>query len=220
MASNTSRPSPDTPGQRPLYFAYGSNLSFSQMEDRCKDNPKQSAVPVAIARLDGWKWIICERGYATIIPPPSLRVGRLLSEWGAASDEGNALGNTVYGLLYNMTSGDEAILDGYEVVDRNAPPAKGPLSFEMRPREQGKGHYTKWYVPVTVEKWLPGSASLSAQGLDICTALVYIDEECVCESEPKTEYIARMNRAITEACSIGLSEQWVESAMRRFISLP
>jgi hypothetical protein len=202
------------------------------MRDRCKHNPEQSAVPVAIARLDGWKWIICERGYATIIPPHPLREGRLLSEWGETGEADRTSRETVYGVLYNMTSDDEAVLDGYEVVDPGAPAAKGHVSLSIRPREQGKGHYTKWYVPVVVEKWLDSRDDLEgckehvalscvdAPNTSTCTALVYIDEECVRESDPRPEYIARMNRGITEACSIGLPEQWVDTSMRRFIPKP
>lgn len=50
-------PPPPTP--RPLYFAYGSNLSFTQMRIRCRHNPDLSSKPVAIARLDHWRWMIC-----------------------------------------------------------------------------------------------------------------------------------------------------------------
>ncbi|KAK7227670.1 hypothetical protein V2G26_015673 [Clonostachys chloroleuca] len=234
MPPSTLTLSPGATAQRPLYFAYGSNLSYSQMQDRCKDCPGQSAVPVAIARLDGWKWIIGDRGYATIIPPPLFRGGSLLSEWGATDVEESTSREMVYGILYNITSDDEALLDGYESVDHDAPASKGHVSLSMRPREQGEGHYTKWYVSVHVEEWLADRNDLGTRGENItsdsinekglsaptpkmCTALVYVDEECVRESEPKSEYIIRMNRGITEACSIGLPEQWVNTTMRRFI---
>ena len=53
-----------------FYFAYGSNLSVEQMAGRCRDSAT-SSMPVAIARLDGWRWIICERGYANVVPASS-----------------------------------------------------------------------------------------------------------------------------------------------------
>ncbi|KAF7506281.1 hypothetical protein GJ744_012089 [Endocarpon pusillum] len=53
-----------------FYFAYGSNLSPEQMAGRCPEYPATSSIPVAIARLDGWRWIICARGYANIVPFP------------------------------------------------------------------------------------------------------------------------------------------------------
>ncbi|ERF70814.1 hypothetical protein EPUS_02336 [Endocarpon pusillum Z07020] len=53
-----------------FYFAYGSNLSPEQMAGRCPEYPATSSIPVAIARLDGWRWIICGRGYANVVPSP------------------------------------------------------------------------------------------------------------------------------------------------------
>src|SRR5690606_3390878 len=52
---------------RTLYFAYGSNLSYTQMRKRCSSDPEISAKPVGIARLDNWRWIVCARGYANVI---------------------------------------------------------------------------------------------------------------------------------------------------------
>ena len=51
-----------------FYFAYGSNLSPEQMAGRCPESPATSSIPVAVARLDGWRWIICGRGYANVVP--------------------------------------------------------------------------------------------------------------------------------------------------------
>ena len=103
-----------------LYFAYGSNLSAHQMHYRCLDSPATSAVPVAIARLDGWKWVICERGYANIVP--------LAQELEAHNADTDADARTVWGVLYNMTPGDEKVLDQYEGHDewRNPKPQANP----------------------------------------------------------------------------------------------
>jgi gamma-glutamylcyclotransferase len=46
----------------PLYFAYGSNLSFAQMAQRCP-----GARPVGRALLKGWRYLIYARGYANIV---------------------------------------------------------------------------------------------------------------------------------------------------------
>ena len=45
-----------------MYFAYGSNLSISQMDKRCPDN-----ISLDIGRLNGYRWIISSRGYANVI---------------------------------------------------------------------------------------------------------------------------------------------------------
>ena len=86
------------------------------MHYRCLDAPEKSAIPIAIARLDRWKWVICERGYANIVPLPD---GAKVKD----TDEA-----TVWGVLYNMTPGDEEVLDSYEGHDegRNPYPQKNP----------------------------------------------------------------------------------------------
>jgi len=45
-----------------LYFAYGSNLSFAQMDSRC---PKHTRMGIGI--LHGYRWIISSRGYANVV---------------------------------------------------------------------------------------------------------------------------------------------------------
>ncbi|EEH18857.2 hypothetical protein PABG_01176 [Paracoccidioides brasiliensis Pb03] len=193
-----------------FYFAYGSNLSHSQMCQRCVFNPAISAKPLAIARLDRWKWFICEAGYANVLPPDSLSNPSL-----EADDE------VVYGVLYKMTPEDEDLLDRYEGVDRSAPPTPpdGPVGRHMRPREQGKGSYNKWYVPATVVKWLDESVNLEWDEAQELTVLVYVNEYKVKEGPPKQEYIRRMNRGIREAEALGFpaDANWVERVMRRFI---
>lgn len=148
------------------------------MRQRCTHDPSVSAVPVAIARLDGegWRWFICERGYANVIPPVGLRVGKQRGvEAGWASSEPPPVSDPegeeedddgVYGVLYDMTPADELLLDGYEGVDHAAPPSAGNVgptpgsgsgsgpSKAVRPKSQGVGSYNKWYVPAVVAKWL------------------------------------------------------------------
>ncbi|KAK2801825.1 hypothetical protein FQN50_007570 [Emmonsiellopsis sp. PD_5] len=217
-----------------LYFAYGSNLSHSQMRQRCPFDPSISSKPLAIARLDGWKWIICERGYANVLAPKriiaSSGVGAgILQE----SDNNHETGNNsaeergreqeqdvVYGVLYNMTPADEAVLDRYEGIDRSAPPTSspdGPVGRRNRPYEQGDGAYNKWYVPARVVKWLHDDEEREEEEEGLVNALVYVDEYRVTEGLPKQEYIGRMNRGIEEAEELGLPGDWVEGVVRRFI---
>lgn len=79
-----------TKPKRNLYFAYGSNLWLRQMAKRCPDSPY-----AGIARLDGWKFIINERGPATIVRAPN---------------------DHVYGLVYELAEIDEETLDINEGV--------------------------------------------------------------------------------------------------------
>jgi len=68
-----------------LYFAYGSNMWIKQMRDRCPDHRLLGG-----AILPGYRWIISDRGFATILESP---------------DE------VVEGVLYELFSEDEARLD-------------------------------------------------------------------------------------------------------------
>jgi len=73
-----------------LYFAYGSNLWLHQMGKRCPESRF-----VGIARLDDWKFIINQRGYATIVQSKN---------------------DYVWAIAYNLTADDEATLDINERV--------------------------------------------------------------------------------------------------------
>ncbi len=72
------------------YFAYGSNILISQMAERCPE-----ATPGHIGTLPGWRFLINERGVATITPDPEAQT---------------------LGLLWRVGPGDIVALDGYEGV--------------------------------------------------------------------------------------------------------
>ena len=56
-----------------LYFAYGSNLSFAQMDSRCPENTR-----MGIGILYGYRWIISSRGYANVVKSdPDYVMGRI-----------------------------------------------------------------------------------------------------------------------------------------------
>ena len=73
-----------------VYFAYGSNMSLSQMARRCP-----GAVCRGNASLAGYDFLINCRGFGTIIPDPQA---------------------TVHGLLWTLTDPDIASLDVYEGI--------------------------------------------------------------------------------------------------------
>lgn len=125
----------------------------------------------------------------------------------------------VYGVLYEMDSGDERLLDGYEEVDWEAGVSDGKeVGVDIRPREQGTGSYNKWYLPARVEEWIgDGEHEFRVGRGEWVPSLVYVDELRVRPSPPRTEYIGRMNRAIRESEALGLDKGWVEEVMRRFI---
>lgn len=74
-----------------FYFAYGSNLDFGQMADRCPN-----ARYVGIATLKDHELAFDAAGYATVVKKP---------------------GSHVQGALWNLDRADEGKLDGYEGVE-------------------------------------------------------------------------------------------------------
>ncbi|KAE8377430.1 hypothetical protein BDV26DRAFT_212539 [Aspergillus bertholletiae] len=215
--SGTEVAAPQQTKPRPLYFAYGSNLSFTQMRLRCTHNPDLSSKPVAIARLDHWRWLICQAGYANVVPPAELRVGLEVDEGEDVPVSGDE--DTVYGILYEMDIEDERLLDGYEGIDRSAPPSRAThkVPAHIRPTEQGHGDYNRWLVPARVTVWLDEEQRQRREGRVVET-LVYVDEERVRVGPPRDEYIPRMNRAIREAESLGFPRKWADEVMR--VSIP
>ena len=75
-----------------MYFAYGSNLSFAQMNKRCPYNLK-----IGIGILEGYRWIISKRGYANVVKSP---------------------GDYVLGKVYKITKSDKSTLNKREGVKR------------------------------------------------------------------------------------------------------
>jgi hypothetical protein len=222
---------------RTLYFAYGSNLSHTQMRKRCSSDPDISARPVGIARLDDWRWIICKRGYANVLPPRVIDHGtdKDTDSLEEPMDEDDK--DVIWGILYDMTPEDLQTLDRFEGIDRSAPKAAPdhPIDSTTRPYEQGEGDYNKWNVFVTVTKWLDEDYRKKYHGFHNTITgadgtvgfvggdhaqqrvLLYVDEHNTTEGPPKLEYITRMNRAIRESVELGLPKDWVEQVMRKSI---
>lgn len=223
---------------RTLYFAYGSNLSHSQMYKRCSSDPEISAKPVGIAKLDNWRWIVCGRGYANVLPPSMNGCDGIDGNADLQQDpvdEDNK--DVIWGVLYDMTPEDLRTLDRYEGVDRSRPKASPDHPFDPTTRlyEQGDGDYNKWNVVVTVTKWLDedhrrkyhgfrntitgADGAVGVVGGDNTQqrVLVYVDEHHTKEGPPKEEYIVRMNRAVRESVELGIPKDWTENVIRKFI---
>lgn len=73
-----------------LYFGYGNNLSARTLKQRFPDNAH-----AGLARLDDYKWMINEIGFANVVPSP---------------------GDVVYGSIAFLSSRDEEALDRAEGV--------------------------------------------------------------------------------------------------------
>lgn len=198
-----------------FYFAFGSNLSPSQMKLRLNAGP-ESSKPVAIARLDAHAWIICQRGYANVVALPAVN---------KATYE-----NTVWGVLYNLSAEDEARLDMFEGHDagRNPNPKVNPDPSRQQevPYLQGEWDYNKHYLPITVTKWLRDPNQYGVEvpdwsnrhdGPTSIRGLVYVDQMRTQPGKINQEYIGRMNRAIRESVELGIPQAWVDAVMRKYI---
>ena len=208
-----------------LYFAYGSNLSPFQMRLRCSVRPEQSSVPVAITRLEGWEWFICESGYANVKPVPlgKREQSHVISEPDDLSER-----QYVYGVLYDMAPEDVTYLDGFEGCGPHQDPFPednpdpDPVKRRRKPHLQRNRDYNKLYLPVTVTKWLTDPTRLgitdSHAGNEI-DVLVYVDENRLEEGEIVPSYIGRMNRAIRESVELGMPLEWMNKTMRKWVKM-
>ncbi|KAE8447421.1 hypothetical protein EG329_010835 [Mollisiaceae sp. DMI_Dod_QoI] len=115
-ATNTTlfiRPELTYPPPLRFYFAYGSNLSLTQMSRRC---PTATYTSFGILRNHTWK--IGPRGYANVVPSSvSCSPSSSLQKSGYANKP------VVYGALYALQPSDEEALDYAEGV---------PFAYEKR----------------------------------------------------------------------------------------
>ncbi|KAF2475637.1 uncharacterized protein BDR25DRAFT_339691 [Lindgomyces ingoldianus] len=185
MTSNDSTPT--------IYFGYGSNLWLHQMELRCPTSKF-----LGVARLDEYKWIINDRGYANVVEVKSATSAKEAKEEDTNPvNKKSKYDNVVFGLVYSLEPKDEDRLD----VNEGVPFAytKEYLACDFWKSSDGK--WTDVSKPSTCEKEM----------------LVYVDRKRTEESTPKKEYIWRMNRGIEDADMMGVPRGYVEGVMRKFI---
>ncbi|KAL2260673.1 hypothetical protein VTK26DRAFT_5241 [Humicola hyalothermophila] len=208
---------------RTPYFAFGSNLWQHQMALRCPSSPF-----TGLGRLKGWKWFINARGYANIAPcedcePKSSGGGNGgggggggggdCGEGGGGGEGGER--HEVWGLVYELSSEDEARLDVNEGVPfayekRTVPVEFWPVDALEGPRAGG------------VKALDDGAAVVDGAGkvvqAKVVDMLVYVDfKRCVGGHLPRREYVVRMNRGIEDALREGVPRRYVDSVLRRWV---
>ncbi|KAG8165935.1 hypothetical protein KVR01_004487 [Diaporthe batatas] len=193
------------PPETLIYFAFGSNLSSTQMRARCP-----GAEAVGLAYLPGYEFIINERGFANVVtttanhhhhPNSSSTNTTAPAGEGGGDVVGGVVG--VYGVLYRLASAAEkARLDAHEGV---------PLAYEdlvLEVERKGEGR----------QLVAPGATASSPRAEGTVRALVYVDRRRVSPAAPRAEYVVRMNRGIREAVAEwGLPRDYVRGVMRRYI---
>ncbi|KAI0405021.1 hypothetical protein F4802DRAFT_565384 [Xylaria palmicola] len=184
--------------RRQLHFAYGSNLWLEQMAVRCPNS-----YYVGRAVLPDYRWLINKRGFANIVP---------------------ASGYSVHGLVYELGAGDEIRLDKSEGVS--------------------SGAYSKDYLPLLLHRapralriptqslvddggperaidalQLPTTSARKDKAYLQPSVLVYISHDFVASSDPRSEYIDRMNSGIRDAIAMGVPEDFFQTAVYPFITI-
>ena len=174
-----------------LYFGYGSNLWRSQMLKRCPNSTF-----IGIGRLDNYTWLINDRGYANVVPSTSSN-----PSISSSSDQ-------VWGLIYTLTTSDEAALDRNEGV---------PYCYEKELHKVRLWSAKNISSKTEEERGRLGEGD--GDGL-MEEMLVYIDHERTSPARPKQEYIYRMNRGVEDALEVGVPKEYVDDVIRKFIPAP
>ncbi|KAK3620283.1 hypothetical protein LTR56_023497 [Elasticomyces elasticus] len=193
----------DDLSQATLYLGYGSNLWMHQMKQRCPTSKY-----VGMARLDGFRWIINERGYANIVAIP--RQDRLP----------NHFPDKVWGLVYSLEQSDEDKLD----VNEGVPSAytKEYHKADLWQAQDGKASDRREGSSVQVELLVYINRKLTtpheprkeygAGPLSVSETAPYLSMLTSCVSQ-----IYRMNMGIKDAIRERMPSRYVEAVIRPFI---
>jgi gamma-glutamylcyclotransferase len=148
------------------------------------------SVFLGIGKIPSYNWIINDRGYANIVEVSSSST---ISSQDITPTE-------VWGLIFRLSSSDERNLDENEGVPFVYTKEKIKADFWPALSEGNTD------TPIDVRKD-PQEASM----------MVYIDRKRVTESQPKTEYIYRMNMGISDALRLGIPKTYIDNVLRKFI---
>ncbi|ETS75391.1 hypothetical protein PFICI_12335 [Pestalotiopsis fici W106-1] len=190
-----------------LYFAYGSNLSSTQMARRCP-----GATAVGLAHLSGWDWIINERHYANVVrrqqQQQATEKSKILKE---EKDPG------VYGVLYRLPPADEKELDLCEGVPWAYQKVMLEVLLVSTPRkdtvDQGEPE-----TPDGDQSGNYGQITAANEAGEMVSALVYVDSNNVRPAAPMPEYVDRMSRGVREAHGAwGFPEWFADRVMKKYI---
>lgn len=194
--------SPSVPQLQPTkyYFAYGSNLHLRQMKRRCPNSKF-----IGCARLSNYRWQINERGYANVL---------------------EAEGHWVDGLVYEIDQRDEAKLDINEGVSKNAYAKRYMPVFLRRAHSALYRRPTSWIV----DKGGPTRAmrQMKQEGIKLSEypqhwqqdVLVYISLNFIQDSDPKDEYVNRINLGLNDARALGIEDDYIKNCIRPYIPEP
>ena len=194
-----------------LYFAYGSNLHMQQMAQRCPDSIFKGK-----ATLTGYRWQINQRGVANVVASRN---------------------DVVEGLLYLVNIRDEKSLDRSEGVAKGFY-QKHLLKVTLEPSTryfnfassdtaeqlvhlqsfEGQGnHVLETQSPFDATSQLPNRIEEPTARSQKVKALVYVSENYTADGSIREEYIPRMQRAVSDAVKLGVSQSFLEKYVFPFL---
>jgi hypothetical protein len=219
----------DAPGSRmiraasTLYFAYGSNLHLAQMAHRCP-----GSVFKGKATLESYRWQINERGVANVVESGSDdSVEGLLYMIGPKDertlDRSEGVSKGFYQKYLMRVS--------FEPHQQYANFKTGPLSHlleQLRDAISGDGtHFpnnpnrkVRFSAPPHIgpASYMAGDETSGRHArTEQVKALVYVSEDYVNDGSIREEYIARMQNAVNDAVSLGVSKSFVDKYIVPFL---
>ena len=206
-----------------LYFAYGSNMSLTQMAGRCPSSTFEGK-----GRLAGYRWQINERGVGNIIESRDEYVEGVIyaidQDNRRQLDRNEGVGRGYYKaeiLPIRFTPlQDHGLKTGYvakTLGTTTVPSQDGEQERSGKTSHAGSEGASDSVVPQG-KKPLPcvdptAGAALEKDGKDpaeTVDALVYISTNYKTDGKIRTEYIPRMETAITDAQKLGLSRHFLK----------
>ena len=214
-----------------LYFAYGSNMHMSQMADRCP-----SSIFKGIGKLSGYRWQINERGVANVVESDRDCVEGIVYEVNGDDkrrldrSEGVSRGfyNAEYVPIHFTPSEGCELKTGFMAKKLNSTTlSRQDSEHETSPqRDKLSARHTSPESPAPItsvnttrgsgiqqrRNATPGAIPKSANQdyASIVNALVYISKSYKTDGDIRTEYIARMAKAINDGRKIGLSPDFLD----------
>ncbi|KAF2877462.1 hypothetical protein BDV95DRAFT_481488 [Massariosphaeria phaeospora] len=197
--------------QETIYFGYGSNLWQHQMQLRCP-----TSTYLGVARLNGYRWIINERGYANVVEGGGDADADADDEKDDDGDADSGIDNkyasVVFGLVYALQPSDEHALDKNEGVPVAYTKESLPCDFWTGVADASTA------IPSTTDeqKWIKVDTTRPPTKT-ARTMLVYIDRKRTALGRPREEYVVRMNQGVRDALARGVPRGYVEGVVRRFV---
>ncbi|KAI5781858.1 hypothetical protein EDC01DRAFT_232158 [Geopyxis carbonaria] len=172
-----------------IYFAYGSNLSLSQMAARCPESKY-----LGLGRLENYRWQINQRGYANVVPAP---------------------GRYVDGLCYLLSPADEESLD----VSEGVPTAYEKIYHDVELYCAHRALLRQEVSEIVGSDLHYQNCKSEGEFYDveIVSALVYENRRKVIDGIPEEEYVDRLRRGAGDAKILGIEEEYFELNMEPYL---